>query len=90
MKTINKVENALFDIITNVNPENYNTEFLNSLGGDLSKLGMNSLTFIKLLVQIEKEFQLEIDFEVVPMETLNSLNSFTAYLSKNSPVVHQL
>ena len=89
IKTSSDVQNQLFTVLTEVSNGKYNSDFLNSLDGDLSKLGMNSLTFIKLLVQIEKRFKLEIDFEVIPMETLNSLPEFTSYLYENSPIVIQ-
>jgi len=83
---ISDIQDQLFTLLIDVGNGKYDRAFLNSLDGDLSKLGMNSLTFIKLLVLIEKRFELEIDFEEVPMETLNSLARFTTYLYDNSPL----
>jgi len=46
----------------------------------LNRLGLNSLNIIKMLVEIEKEFDIEIDFDEINPETWNSLDNLSDYI----------
>lgn len=51
---------------------------------DLSIVGMNSITYIKAIVEIENRFQFEFDDNAMLMDTFDTLNELTAYVQQNS------
>lgn len=46
----------------------------------LNSLGLNSLNIIKMLVEIEKEFDIEIDFDEINPEIWYSLDNLSNYI----------
>lgn len=45
---------------------------------------LNSLSFIKLIVEVEKEFGLEIEDDSISLDKLGTLNSLAEYIQRNS------
>lgn len=45
---------------------------------------LNSLSFIKLIVEVEKEFGLEIDEDSISLDKLGTLKSLAEYIQRNS------
>lgn len=45
---------------------------------------LNSLSFIKLIVEVEKEFGLEIDEDSISLDKLGTLKSLAEYIRRNS------
>ncbi len=55
-----------------------------SFDTDLISLGLNSLTFIKLLVSIETRFDIEFEEEFLDFNYLSNLNQLVDYIAKNA------
>ncbi len=49
---------------------------------DLFELGMNSITSIKIVVEMEQEFDFEFEDEKLTMETMRTINSLYEYLNQ--------
>lgn len=45
---------------------------------------LNSLSFLKLIVEVEKEFGLEIDEDSISLDKLGTLKSLAEYIQRNS------
>ncbi len=50
----------------------------------LQELGINSLSFIKIVVSIESAFSVEFDDEYLNFEKFNTVNDLITYIIKNS------
>lgn len=50
--------------------------------GDFRDSGVNSIEFIKMLVNIEKEFEIEFDDEMLDIEKMSTLDKLCAVLEK--------
>lgn len=48
---------------------------------DLSKIGFNSLTFVKLVVEIEMEFDVEFPDEMLDFKLLTSFANLAEYIT---------
>ncbi|OAB26472.1 hypothetical protein PMSD_25125 [Paenibacillus macquariensis subsp. defensor] len=57
--------------------------------GDLNEIGMNSISFIKMLVDIETAFDFEFDEEDLISNRFQSINDLISYLEKNNIGNHQ-
>ena len=53
-----------------------------SLNSKLADIGMDSITFIKIIVSIEQEFQIEFEDEFLLITYFNTINDFVAYVDK--------
>ena len=53
------------------------------LNDDLKNLGMNSIGYIKLMIQVESSFNIEFDEEAYIFENMNTLNKLIDYIEKN-------
>lgn len=47
---------------------------------DLSALGLNSFTYVELVVSIEHKFGFEFEDDMLSLETLNDLNTLILYI----------
>ncbi|MBU3198523.1 phosphopantetheine-binding protein [Clostridium estertheticum] len=56
---------------------------------DLIQMGVNSLNYIKLIVYIEKEFEIEFDDENLAIKKYDSIKSLTDYVQENINVKHR-
>ena len=67
-------------ISTNCEMENVN-QYLNE-NDDLTKLGMNSISFIKMIVEMEKEFDFEFEDEALDYNKFTSMNLLCDYVKE--------
>lgn len=73
------------DIIKQILKEKIEIEVTDdySFDTDLISLGMNSLTFIKLLVNVETRFDIEFEEKFLDFNYLSSLNQLITYIADN-------
>lgn len=75
------IRDKIIEIITlNSDMENVN-EYLHN-NDDLFKLGMNSISFIKLVVNLESEFDFEFEDEALDYSRFNSLDLLCSYIEE--------
>lgn len=73
---INKMEKVLLKNNLQIELEDYNE--------NLSLLGIDSLVFIQLIIEIEQEFQIEIDDTDLSLENFLTINDFVSYIMENA------
>lgn len=66
--------------IVNSNIENSDLT-LEQTNEDLSRLGMDSITFIRIIVALEEEFRIEIPDEYLLMTEMNTISKMADVLS---------
>lgn len=72
-----------YETILNITRRVLNNDEIQFLVSDsLLKLGLNSITFIKLVIEIEKEFDIEFDDDALDFEKYNSVDEFCNYVDK--------
>lgn len=75
------IQERIKAIIVSIADAKVNKDALDSGENALKKLGLNSLNMIKMLVEIEKEFDIEIDFEEINPEIWSSLDHLSHFIS---------
>lgn len=71
------IEERLLEVFKKtIEPENGSA----SAKSDLAALGINSITYVKLVVAIEEEFGFEFDDEDLEVGKFESLNSIISYI----------
>ena len=63
---------TLIDVLKSIAPNRLNNKDIN-LDTNLISLGLDSIEFIKLINQIEKEFNITIDEDMINIGNLNTL-----------------
>ena len=71
----------IINIICN-NLENISINDILDNQNDLLKLGINSIVFIKIIVELEKELDIEFDDEMLDYQKFNSLDVLCDYVDK--------
>lgn len=74
------VQEKIKEIIFSVAEEDIDKNVIVEENG-LRNVGLNSLNMIKILVEIEKEFDIEIDFDEITPATWYSLDNLSNYVS---------
>jgi acyl carrier protein len=74
------VQEKIKEIIFSVAEEDIDKNVIVEENG-LRNVGLNSLNMIKILVEIEKEFDIEIDFDEITPATWYSLDNLSHYVS---------
>ncbi len=77
MEIKNKIINILCEHLDNVTEEE-----IEENEDNLLRLGINSILFLKLVIEIEKEFNIEFDDEMLDYTQFNSLVILCAYVEK--------
>lgn len=54
----------------------------------LASLGLNSLLFIKFVVRLEVEFDIDFDDENMDVRNFTTINDIVAYVEQNADVSH--
>jgi acyl carrier protein len=78
-KIINIIYNNLEKVDENDTMNNHN---------DLLSLGINSIMFIKIVVDLEKEFNIEFDDEMLDVQKFISLETLYEYIDKQCQQVN--
>lgn len=73
----NEIESKIVEIFKN-NLEDINMDYLTLLDAPLSSLNMNSITFIKIIVEIEVAFEIEIDPDNLDISAFTNIRSFAS------------
>ena len=73
----NEIESTIVEIFKN-NLEDINMYYLTLLDAPLSSLNMNSITFIKIIVEIEVAFGIEIDPDNLDISAFTNIRSFAS------------
>ena len=76
-----KIKNQIINILCRY-LENVTEDEIQNNENNLLRLGINSIVFIKLVVEIEKEFDIEFDDEMLDYTQFNSLGMLCAYVEK--------
>lgn len=79
-RTLHLIQDKIKDIIISVAETEIDKSMIESGDNDIQRLDLNSLNMIKMLVEIEKEFDIEIDFEETSPEIWSSLDSLSNYI----------
>lgn len=75
-----KIKDDIIAILNQLVPES-EIEFRVSVNnGDLSALGLNSLTYVELIVSIEQKYGFEFEDEMLSLEAINNLNTLITYI----------
>jgi acyl carrier protein len=74
------VQEKIKEIIFSIAEEDIDRNVILEENG-LRNVGLNSLNMIKILVEIEKEFDIEIDFDEITPATWYSLDNLSNYVS---------
>ncbi len=77
MENREKVIGILKDVVSRTIPENWMER-----GGQLSELSIDSLEYIKIVVQIENTFDIEFDDEALVLEKFASVDDICAYINE--------
>lgn len=80
MESITNIKEDILNII-NSNVENINLQ-LEQTDEDLSELGMNSVSFISVVVAIERYFEIEYPDEYLLISQSNTLSVLTNIISE--------
>lgn len=72
-----KIKSSIEDIIVRNVDFPLSREDIELCDGDLKALGVNSLSLIKMLAEIQSKFTVEIDLEFVPIEILYSVDQMS-------------
>lgn len=75
------VRNKIIELISELNFMDNSYEYLCE-NDNLKQLGMNSISFIKLVVTLESEFGLEFDDEDLDYNKFTSLNILCEYINE--------
>lgn len=73
------VESVLKSIISDTFEENSSIEDI-GLDSPLNDIGINSISFIKIVVAIESEFNIEFEDEYLEYSKWNTLNDIISYI----------
>lgn len=79
---MNEIKERVFQIIKSSFPsiDDFN---INDSNLDLVKnLGMDSLTFVEMIILIEEEFNIEIPFEILVINNFNNIDSIANVVKK--------
>lgn len=74
---------SLEDLLCNIIKEVLENKQINNSKikeGQLSSLGLNSILFIKMVVKIESEFNIEFDDGMLQIDKLNTLEDLSKYV----------
>ncbi|KTD86651.1 non-ribosomal peptide synthetase [Paenibacillus etheri] len=74
----NTFENKILDVFRNIMGENKNNEL--SLHSRLSDLGIDSITFVSIIVAFEAEFDMEFEDEKLVFKAFNTIEEIADYL----------
>jgi acyl carrier protein len=73
------IKERVIDIMSQNSDMDNSKEYLSN-NDDLTKLGINSISFIKLIVQFENEFDIEFEDEEWITVNFSSLNQLCEYI----------
>ncbi|HBB29610.1 MAG TPA: phosphopantetheine attachment site [Clostridiales bacterium] len=76
-----KIKEKIIDTISSLSEMENVKQYL-SENDDLSKIEMNSLSFIKIVVALESEFGFEFDDEMLDYNRFASLNTLCNYVKE--------
>lgn len=73
--------NSTFEKIMEVTKRILEVDEIEVLKSDsLAELGLNSITFVKIVVEIEKELDIEFDDDYLDFEKYSTVNEFCRYV----------
>jgi acyl carrier protein len=75
------IQEKIKNIIVSIADGKIDITMIESSENGISRLGLNSLNMIKILVEIEKEFDIEIDYEEINPHVWSSLDHLSDYIS---------
>lgn len=75
------IQDKIKNIIVSIADAKIDKTMIESGENGISRLGLNSLNMIKILVEIEKEFDVEIDYEEINPQVWSSLKQLSDYIS---------
>lgn len=57
---------------------------IEEIGNDhyLDQIGVNSINFIRMIIEIEQEYEVEFDIEMLGIESFEKVGNFIAYAEK--------
>lgn len=76
-----EIKEKIIEIISNLSDLEDASQYLQD-NDDLSKIGMNSILFIKTIVALETEFDFEFEEEALDYKKFTSLDSLCSYVEK--------
>jgi acyl carrier protein len=74
------IQEKIKEIIISVADVEIDKETIAAGKNSLNDIGLNSLNTIKMMVEIEKEFDIEIDFDEITPEVWSSLEHLSDYI----------
>ena len=77
----NSKESLIQKVICIINKNIEQNITLNDFNTEFSNLGIDSLDFIKIVVEIENEFEIEIDDEMLDINIIRNINSIIAIIN---------
>jgi acyl carrier protein len=80
------VKEKLKELIVAVADFPLTTEEISDEENGIRKLGLNSLSLIKMVAKVEKEFSIETDYEETSPDLLASVNKLADYIVKKQIV----
>jgi acyl carrier protein len=86
--TPENIQDRIKDIIVSSVDIKINKDDIAAGENGLNHLGLNSLNMIKMLVEIEKEFDIEIDFDEINPETWYSLDNLSNYILSLKQIIN--
>jgi acyl carrier protein len=75
------MEEKIIDLIIEAKGDTSLKDSLTNNSNIIEDVGLDSLQMINLMLRIEDEFGVEIDFDEFDFTHLNSINAFSKYLS---------
>jgi acyl carrier protein len=87
-KTLAEIQDKLKEIIVSVVDFELDKNTIDSGENGIHNLGLNSLAMIKMLVEVEKEFDVELDLEEADPEVWSSISNLAAYITASTGMPH--
>ncbi len=76
------MQNRIIKIISEVKNDPSLIEKANNTSDIINELGVDSLELLNVILKVEDEFNIEIDFDEFDMDYLRSIDTFCKYLSE--------
>lgn len=79
---INEIEEYIINLIkTNPNMADYNLRDIDK-NTDLIEYGVNSISFISLMLEVEKKYNIEFEDEYLNPSNFKNINAIAEYINK--------
>ncbi len=82
----NQVIEKLYSILSEIKEDNSLTSNLNESSNLIDDVGIDSLQMISLMIDIEKEFFIELNFSQINISHMNSIGSLADFILQQKKI----